>query len=42
MQVALDLAKCEGFGSCVLSAPAVFDLDEQVGLAILLHEEATG
>ena len=28
MRVVADLAKCEGFASCVIVAPEVFDLDE--------------
>ena len=38
LTVLLDVAKCEGFASCVLSAPEVFDLDEQAGVAVLLVE----
>jgi ferredoxin len=39
MKVVLDVAKCEGFASCVLSAPEVFDLDEQDNVAIVLDTE---
>lgn len=39
MKVVLDVAKCEGFASCVLSAPEVFDLDEEDNVAIVLEAE---
>ncbi|SFO65351.1 2'-carboxy-2,3-dihydroxybiphenyl 1,2-dioxygenase small subunit and ferredoxin fusion protein [Pseudonocardia ammonioxydans] len=39
MKVVLDVAKCEGFASCVLSAPEVFDLDEEDNIAIVLEAE---
>lgn len=39
MKVLVDVDRCEGFASCVLSAPDVFDLDERSGVAVLLVEE---
>ncbi len=35
--VVLDLDTCQGYANCVMSAPQVFDIDEQTGVAILLQ-----
>ena len=37
-RVVLDLDTCQGYANCVMVAPAVFDIDEQKGTAILLQE----
>lgn len=39
MKVTLDVERCEGFGSCVLTAPDFFDLDEDTNTAVLLDDE---
>jgi ferredoxin len=36
MRVAADREVCIGSGNCVMSAPTVFDQDEEVGLVVLL------
>ncbi|WP_405824915.1 ferredoxin [Streptomyces sp. NBC_01390] len=36
MRVRVDQDKCCGAGSCVLSAPEVFDQDDEDGLVLLL------
>lgn len=38
MRVAADRDRCVGAGMCVLLAPAVFDLDPDQGLVVLLDE----
>lgn len=35
MRIAIDRGKCCGSGMCVLTAPEVFDQDEQDGLVVL-------
>ena len=37
-KVVLDLDRCQGYANCVVTAPDIFDLDEQTGTAILLQE----
>jgi ferredoxin len=37
-KVLLDLDRCQGYANCVVTAPDIFDLDEQTGTAILLQE----
>jgi ferredoxin len=37
-KVVFDLDRCQGYANCVVSAPDIFDLDEQTGTAILLQE----
>ncbi|MFI8437361.1 ferredoxin [Streptomyces sp. NPDC079020] len=34
-----DRERCAGAGMCALTAPAVFDQDEEEGLVVLLHPE---
>lgn len=34
--ISLDAAKCEGFASCVISAPELFDLDVENNVAVIL------
>ena len=38
MIVQVDPAKCIGAGQCVLSAPEVFDQDEETGLVVILDQ----
>jgi ferredoxin len=37
-RVVLDLGRCQGYANCVMAAPDIFDIDEEVGTAILLQE----
>lgn len=39
MRVSVDTGLCCGSGSCVLSAPEVFDQDDDNGLVVLLAEQ---
>jgi ferredoxin len=41
-QITLDLGKCEGFASCVISAPELFDLDDERNVAVLLDPSPGG
>jgi ferredoxin len=41
MRVAADRDVCIGAGNCVLSAPDVFDQDDDVGLVVLLEPDVT-
>ena len=36
MKVLADVNKCEGFGTCVVDEPRVFDLDDQGFVKVLL------
>jgi ferredoxin len=36
MRVTVDLSRCQGYGNCVVSAPEVFDLDDDTGQAVVL------
>ena len=38
MKVAVDKDKCIGAGQCVMTAPEVFDQDEDAGTVVLLAE----
>ena len=38
MNVTSDVAKCQGYASCVLEAPTVFDFDEDENIVVLLQE----
>jgi ferredoxin len=38
MHVTVDKDRCCGAGQCVLSAPDVFDQDEQTGIVLLLND----
>lgn len=38
MKVIVDMEACQGYACCMMEAPAVFDLDEAAGKAILLQE----
>jgi ferredoxin len=37
MRVSVDQERCCGAGQCVLSAPDVFDQDEDTGIVVLLN-----
>ncbi|OKI48761.1 ferredoxin [Streptomyces sp. TSRI0281] len=37
MRLGVDRERCAGAGMCALTAPAVFDQDEEEGLVILLQ-----
>ncbi|KAF4409060.1 ferredoxin [Streptomyces sp. Ru87] len=39
MRVRADRDRCAGAGMCVLTAPEVFDQDEEDGLVVLLRSE---
>ncbi|MFD7549407.1 MULTISPECIES: ferredoxin [unclassified Streptomyces] len=39
MKVTAHLTKCRGYGSCMLEAPTVFDLDEDDNRVVVLDEE---
>ncbi|WP_431042216.1 ferredoxin [Streptomyces sp. P1-3] len=39
MHIAVDQEACVGAGQCVLSAPEVFDQDDESGLVVLLDEQ---
>jgi ferredoxin len=39
MKVRVDREKCVASGQCVLSAPALFDQDENDGTVILLNDD---
>lgn len=39
MRVRIDEAKCVGSGMCLAAVPQVFDLDDDLGKAILLTTE---
>ncbi|WP_338055667.1 ferredoxin [Streptosporangium subroseum] len=38
MHVKLDTQNCQAYANCLLTAPEVFDLDEESGIAIILQE----
>jgi ferredoxin len=42
VHVSVDTSLCNGYGNCVVAAPAVFDLDESTNLAVVLHENPDG
>lgn len=37
MKITVDLERCEGFASCVISAPDLFDLDDERNVAVVLE-----
>ena len=39
MRVVVDVQRCRGAGLCALTAPEVFDQDEDDGTVVLLNEE---
>jgi ferredoxin len=42
MQIIADTDRCIGSAQCVLRAPAVFGLDEEEGVVVLLTAQPTG
>ena len=42
MRVSADRDVCIGSGNCVLTAPAVFDQDDDEGLVVLLTSDVEG
>jgi len=36
VRVTVDTSKCQGYASCLLEAPKVFDLDEDENVAVVL------
>jgi len=38
VNVAIDITKCQSYGNCLMSAPEVFDLDDDAGHAVILQE----
>jgi ferredoxin len=41
MKVHVDQGLCNGYGHCVIEAPAYFDLSEDSGKAVLLRQEVS-
>jgi ferredoxin len=39
MRVAVDVERCRGAGQCALTAPQVFDQDEEDGTVVVLNDE---
>jgi ferredoxin len=39
MRIAVDRETCCGSGNCVMTAPAVFDQDDALGLVVLLDPQ---
>jgi ferredoxin len=37
MNITVDLERCEGFASCVVTAPELFDLDDERSVAVVLE-----
>lgn len=42
MKITVDVERCEGFASCVVSAPELFDLDDERNVAVVLDPVAEG
>lgn len=40
LKITVDLERCEGFASCVISAPELFDLDDERSVAVVLEPVA--
>lgn len=38
MRIAVDTGACQAYGNCMLSAPDVFDLDDDSGVVVILQE----
>ena len=38
MRIQIDLKKCNGYGSCMIPAPDIFELDESGSFAVVLNE----
>ncbi|MFI6375040.1 ferredoxin [Streptomyces sp. NPDC050546] len=39
LRIEVDRDRCAGAGMCALTAPEVFDQDEEEGLVVLLHPD---
>jgi ferredoxin len=39
MRIVVDVERCRGAGQCALTAPEVFDQDEQDGTVVVLTDE---
>ncbi|WP_030608072.1 ferredoxin [Streptomyces sclerotialus] len=39
LRLSVDRERCVGAGMCALTAPEVFDQDDEEGLTVLLHPE---
>lgn len=39
MRVSIDLKACQGYACCMMTAPELFDLDDEAGKAVLVQEE---
>ncbi|WP_069171829.1 ferredoxin [Streptomyces griseus] len=42
MRVSVDRDRCIGAGLCVMSAPSVFDQEDDTGLVVLLDDRPAG
>lgn len=42
MNITVDLERCEGFASCVVTAPELFDLDDKRSVAVVLEQPVAG
>jgi ferredoxin len=38
LKVIVDLKACQGYACCMMTAPSVFDLDEDAGKSIVLRQ----
>ncbi|GAA1516980.1 ferredoxin [Nocardioides humi] len=41
LTVAADLDACQGYACCLMEAPAVFDLNEEIGKVVVLEAHPT-
>lgn len=39
MRVTVDKSRCQAYGNCLLTAPDVFDLDDEAGVAVVIQEQ---
>jgi ferredoxin len=39
VRIKLDVNNCQAYANCMMTAPRVFDLDEDAGVAIILQEK---
>ena len=39
MRVVVDLDTCQGYANCVVEAPDLFDVDDEIGKAVVLVDE---
>ena len=40
-KLALDVDACQGYANCLIESPALFDLDDDTGKAVLLRANPT-